>query len=167
MWAGHAALEHELGQGLDDLGRGELAIDPDGQGLARELVHHAEPAEPAPVVGPVLHEVIGPDMVRTLRPEPEAGAVVQPQPSLLGVPPWNLEPFASPDALDPLLVHDPACLTQESRDAAVAVAALHGREFDDRGREPLFIVCHLQDPALGRARLANDLARAPLGDAEF
>jgi len=67
---GHAALQHQLGQGLENLGRGKLPLHADGQGPARELVHDAEPAERAPVVGPVLDEVIGPDMVGSLGPEP-------------------------------------------------------------------------------------------------
>jgi hypothetical protein len=73
-----AALAHQFGQRLDDGGRVQPAVDADGEGLARELVDHGQHPELAPVVRPVLDEVVGPDVVRPLRPQPQARAVVQP-----------------------------------------------------------------------------------------
>ncbi len=43
-----------------------------------ELVEDVEHTDLAPVVGAVLDEVVGPDVIAVLGPEPDAGAVVQP-----------------------------------------------------------------------------------------
>jgi hypothetical protein len=81
--AGHAAQDEQVGQDVDDLGRFELAPDPDGQALVGELVDDVEQPELAPVVGAVLDEVVAPDVVGPLRAQPEAGAVGQPQAAAL------------------------------------------------------------------------------------
>ena len=72
-------------------------------------------------MGAIPHEVVGPDMVRPLRSQPDAGSIAEPEPAPLRLPPRHLEPLAPPDALDPLLVHGPARLPQKGRDPAVAV----------------------------------------------
>jgi len=60
-----------------------------------------EDAVAAPLVRSVLHEVIGPDVVRPFRPEPDAGAVVQPETTTLLLFLRDFEPLAPPDPLDP------------------------------------------------------------------
>ena len=62
----NAAQEEQVGQDLEDIGRGELPPDPDRQALPGELVQDIEGAEGPAVVGPVMHEVVGPDLVRPL-----------------------------------------------------------------------------------------------------
>jgi len=52
----------------------------------------------------ILDEVIGPDVVRALRPEPGAGPVTKPEPTLLRLLLRDLQPFAPPYPLDPLVV---------------------------------------------------------------
>jgi hypothetical protein len=47
-------------------------------------------------MGAVLDEVVGPDVVRTLGPQPDAGAVRQPEPAALGLLGRNLQPLAAP-----------------------------------------------------------------------
>jgi hypothetical protein len=42
----------------------------------------------------------GPDMIAVLGPEPDAGAVVQPQAAPLRLPCGNLQPLSSPDVVD-------------------------------------------------------------------
>ena len=143
-----AAREHELRQGLDDGGRVQLAVDPDRQRLASELVDDGQHPELAPVVRPVLDEVVGPDVVRPLRPQPDAGSVIEPKPALLRLFPWHLQPLAPPDPLDPLLVHGPARLVQERRDPAVAVAAVGRRQLDDVRRQLRLVVCRHRHPTL-------------------
>ena len=70
--------DEQVGQHVDDVGRGELAPDTDRQARAGELVQDIEHAEGPAVICPVMHEVIGPDVVRPLGAQPDAGAVVQP-----------------------------------------------------------------------------------------
>jgi hypothetical protein len=78
--------------------------------LAGLLVDHAEHPELAPVPGTVLDEVIGPDVIRPLRPQPDGGAVVQPQTAALRLPRRHLQLLLPPDpaALDALVVGAPA-----------------------------------------------------------
>ena len=70
-----------------------------------ELVDDVEQAELPAVMRAVLDEVVGPDMVGVLRAQPDAGAIVEPEPATLGLLGWDLEALALPDALDPLLIH--------------------------------------------------------------
>ena len=68
----------------------EPAGHTDGKALMGELVDDVEHAEPAPIVSAVLEEVVGPDMIAVLGPEADAGAVVQPEATALGLPGRNL-----------------------------------------------------------------------------
>jgi hypothetical protein len=79
-----AAEDELVRQDVDDVGGVQLAIDPDHQALAGELVDQIEHAVLPSVVGSVLDEVIGPDMVRMLRPQTDTAPVVQPEPPLFG-----------------------------------------------------------------------------------
>jgi hypothetical protein len=55
-------------------------------------------------MGSILDEIIGPDVVGSLWPEPDAGAVIEPETALLWLFPRDFEPLAPPDPLDPLVV---------------------------------------------------------------
>src|ERR1700748_3402666 len=55
-----------------------------------------------PSWGAVLDEVVGPDMIALLWPQPNARSVGQPEPAALGLLRWDLQPLASPDTPDPL-----------------------------------------------------------------
>jgi hypothetical protein len=72
--------------------------------------------------------------------QPDAESVRQPQPAALGLFVGDLQPLASPDPLDPLVVDDPARLLQQPGDLAIAVAAVLPGKFDDVGGEPLLAV---------------------------
>ena len=48
------------------------------EALARELVDHAQHAEGSSVMGAIRDEVIGPHVIRTLRPKPDARSVIEP-----------------------------------------------------------------------------------------
>src|SRR5262249_5661583 len=89
-----------------------------------ELVEHVEHPIPATIVGAILDEVIGPDMIAVLRPQADARSVDQPQPAALGLLMGNLQPLTLPDTLDPLVVDCPARLAQQRGDLAIAVAAV-------------------------------------------
>src|SRR6202035_6190993 len=70
---------------VDDVDRLEPAGDPNGQALVGELVDDVEQAELAAIMGALLDKVVGPDMVGTLRSQPDARSVIEPQPSTLGL----------------------------------------------------------------------------------
>jgi hypothetical protein len=105
-------------------------------------------------------------VVGALGPQSDAGSVRQPEPPALGLPPWNFQPLAPPDPLDPLGVDDPARSAQQLGDLAVAVPAVLPRELDDVGGEPRLVVTAPRKLALRRAVLAERRAGATLGDPE-
>ena len=85
---GWTVPNEEIRQNLEYVMRSSPPSYLDCQTLPRVLVEHCEQLQGSPVLGPGAHEVIRPDMVIVQRPEPDAGAVVQPQPtSFQGVTP--------------------------------------------------------------------------------
>jgi hypothetical protein len=61
-------FEHVLGV--------ELSLNPDRQALPGELVDDTQHSIDPSTVGPILDEIVAPDVAGILRPEPNAGAVV-------------------------------------------------------------------------------------------
>jgi len=114
-------------------------------------------------MGPILDEVVRPDVIAVLRPQPDARSVRQPEPSSFGLLLRNLQPLASPDPLDPLVVDEPTCATQKLGDLAVAVASVLPSKLDEVGAEPLLVVSSTRDLALRRAMLTKRRAGATLG----
>ena len=106
-------------------------------------------------------------MIAVLGPEPDTGAIVQPEAPTLWLPGRNLQPLASPDPLDPLVVDEPAGPAQQLGDLAVAVAAVLPGQFDDVGCQPLFIITALRDLALRRAMLTERRTSTTLGDGQL
>src|SRR5262249_31558156 len=119
------------------------------------------------IMGAVLDEVVGPDMIALLRPQPDARSVGQPEPAALRLVRWDLQPLASPDTLDPLVVDYPARLARECGDLAIAVAAVLPGKLDNIGRETLLVVTTTRAPALWRAMLAERSTGATLGDMQL
>ena len=78
-------------------------------------------------MGPSLDEVVRPHMVLPTRPEPDARAVIEPQPAPLGLLAGNLQPLAPPDAFHALVVDVPAFSPKERRDPTIAIAAVLAR----------------------------------------
>ena len=105
----------------------------------------------------LAHEVIGPDVVSVLGPQPDAGTIGQLQPASLGLFGRYLEAFCPPDASYSLGIHRPAGHLQEVGDASVAIAAEAARQGDDGCRKRVFIPEHLGSVALTRAMLAQSL----------
>jgi hypothetical protein len=68
----------------------------------------------------------------------------------------------SPDAQHPFAINPPACGAQQRGDAAIAIAAIGTGQLDNRRGQRRFVVPHSMRLALGRARLANGPASAPL-----
>jgi len=80
------------------------------------------------------------------------------------LPGRNLQPLASPDPLDPLVVDEPAGPAQQLGDLAIAIAAILPGQLDEIGCQPLLIITALRDLALRRAMLAERRTGAALGD---
>src|SRR5215813_12816896 len=72
---GDTTQDEEVGQNVDPIDGLELAGDTDRQAFMGELVEHVEHPIFASVMGAVLDEVVGPDMIVLLRPQPDARTV--------------------------------------------------------------------------------------------
>jgi hypothetical protein len=118
-------------------------------------------------VGAILDKVVGPDMIALLRSQPDARSVGQPQPAAFGLLMGDLQPLASPNTLDPLVVDYPARLAQECGDLAIAIAAVLPGKLDNIGRETLLVVTTARDLALRRAMLPERRTGATLGDMQL
>ena len=149
------------------MGGVELALDPDGQGFAGELVDDAQHPELSSFMGPPFDEVIGPDVVGPGGAQPRARAVVEPEAAALRLLLWALQPLPPPDALHPLGIHRPARVTQQGGDPPVAVADIGLGQLDDVGGQRRLVVTGAGRLALRGAVLAKgstdeDLVRVVL-----
>jgi hypothetical protein len=162
MW--NAPQDEQVGQHVDDIDRFEPARHPDGQALVGELVDDVEQANFAPVMGALLEEVVGPDVVGALGPQPDARSVRQPQPAALGLSGGDLQPLASPDPLDPFVIDQPAGPAQQLGDLAIAIPAVLPGQLDNLVRQPGFVVTAPRHLALRRAMLAERRAGTTLGN---
>ena len=106
-------------------------------------------------------------MIALLRPQADARSVRQPEPAALGLLRWDLQPLASPDTLDPLVVDYPARLAQQLGDLAIAVAAVLLGKLDNIGRQTLLVLTAARGLALRRAMLSERRAGATLGDMQL
>jgi hypothetical protein len=105
---GRAMLGEQVCENSQHIIMLEIPLDMDGEALSRVLINDSEHAESPPIVRPVSHEVIGPNMPLVLRPQPHAGSVVKPEPSTLGLLLWDFKPLASPYPFNPFEVYVPA-----------------------------------------------------------
>ena len=163
---GHAADEEQVRQDVDNVCAPQLARDADRQTFTGKLVDDIEHPEGPSVVRAVVDEVIRPDMVWPFGAQPNARAVVQPEPLALRLFGWNLQPFTLPDPFNTLVVHGPAGASQKFCNPAVAIAAVVTGKCDDVGRQPFFIVSTSWLLALCRTVLAEHRAKPALGDTE-
>ena len=88
-------------------------------------------------------------MTWTFRPEPDTGSIIEPEPALLCLLRRDLEPFALPDPLHPLVVHMPARGVEQAGDHAIPVATVVAGELDDVFGQALFIRGAMRNLALG------------------
>jgi hypothetical protein len=80
------------------------------------------------------------------------------------LPGGDLQPLASPDPLDPLVVDQPARPAQQLGDLAIAIAAILPSQLDDVGRQLLFVLTAPRDLALRRAMLPESRTGTALGN---
>jgi hypothetical protein len=104
---GYAAHEHDVSHGLEHTEAVDLARHPDGQTFAGELIDQGHQPELAAVVGLGLNEVVAPPRIASLRPQPDAGAIVEPKPAVRPLFHGYFEPLTAPDPLHPIAAHIP------------------------------------------------------------
>ena len=125
------AQNEQIRQDINDIRRVEFAGNADHQWLLCKLINDVEDAVGAPVMRPVLHEVIGPDVIGPLRSETDAGSVVQPEPPALFLLRWDFQPFTLPDPFNALVVDVPAGVLQQTGDDPVSVVTILAGKDDD------------------------------------
>jgi len=132
-----------------------------------QLVDHVEHPVLPTIVGAILDEIIGPDVVRVFRPQTDTRAIVEPQPSALRLLDGYLQPLTSPDPSHPPEAHRPAGSAQHLGDAPITVTAALDRERDNLSGQSHLVAARLRYLALRRAMLAQSTAGEPLRDAVF
>jgi hypothetical protein len=104
-------------------------------------------------------------MVVMLRPQANARAVVQPQPSARLLPLRHLQALATPDALHAILAHAPAVVPKQRRDPAIPVTSILAGKIDDGAGKRIFVLAQCRSIALRAAWLVHQPARPALAQA--
>jgi len=156
LW--RTVLHEQFTQRIENITRVEPPLNSDSETLTRILIDHAEHAEDLSIMGAILDEVIRPDMALVLRSEPNTRAIIQPEPSAFGL----LQPFTSPDAIHPLLIHMPAIASQQGSDPAITIPAVSRGEFDNSVCQRLLVTARCLRLTLSRAVLADHTASTAL-----
>ncbi len=71
-----AAQDEQVSERVDDIDGLEPAVHPEGEAFAGELVDDVEHPILPPLMGAILDEVVGPDMVGIFGSQANAGSVV-------------------------------------------------------------------------------------------
>ena len=125
---GRTVPSEEIGEHLENVVSSSLSTDLDRQTLPRVLVEHGQKLQRTAVMGPRAYEVVGPHVILVQWPEPDARAIVEPQPTPFRLPSGHFQPLLPPDTLHTLVVHLPALDTQQVRDLAIPVPAEPARQ---------------------------------------
>ena len=159
-------LDEEIGKYGQDIIGSEAPLWHHGQAFTAELVDDVQHPVLPPVVGDVLNEVVAPDIARPLRPQSDAGSIVEPEPPPSGLLLRHLETLPPPDPLDHRQTDPPARLLQQAVDSTIAVSPVLLAKLDDVGGQELLASIVPQRLALGGAMLTDHRTGAPLGDPE-
>ena len=158
--------DEQIRQSIHHIGGVEPAISSKHQGLSGKLVDDDQDPVWTSVMRPVLDKVIGPDLVRPLRPKTDARAVIQPETAALLLLGWNLKPFTFPDALDPLVVHMPTRLIEQRCNRPIAIATILLGQLNDISRQAILVSLTTGSLPLRRPILAECAARSTFGYAK-
>ena len=155
-------LDHGVGQYLDQMTTVDPAPNVDRQTFPCVFINEVQQAYRPSIVSERAHEIVGPDMVAPLRPQPYAGAVVKPQspPRLLLL--RHLQSLAAPDPLHSILAHLPARFLQLDGDASISIPAILAGQRNDGPGQRVFVVPLRGLVALRAAWLIHQLARMTL-----
>src|SRR5271156_1475917 len=154
----HPLHHHHIGKSFDHLRTRPPAFSSYQQTFSAVFIDQVQHAHCPSVVGFGAHEVVTPHMVGMHRPQPNARAVVEPQPASWSLPLRNLQALTSPDALDAVLADPPAVALQERRDAAIAIPAILTGKIDDGSRKSIFVLTLRRPIALRASRLIHQSA---------
>jgi hypothetical protein len=158
----NSVLDHGLSQHVDDLVAVDPAVDMDRQALPPLLLDQVQETYRPSIVRECAHQVVGPDVIPPLRPQPYAGAVVEPQAATRLLLLRDLQPFAAPYLFHSVFAHVPSGFLQLDGDASISIPAILTGQFDDGPGQRVFLVSLCRLIALRAAWLVNQLARMTL-----
>jgi len=84
-------------------------------------------------------EVVAPDVIAPLRPETDAGPVIEPQTASRLMFLRYFQPLAAPDTLHTVGSNTPTCILEQLGDPAIAIAAIFRCERNDRSCQRIFV----------------------------
>ena len=140
----------------------ELPVHDKSEALSCEFIYHGQYLDWPPIMCPVRHEIVSPDMIAVHRPEADARSIVDPEPPPLWLFLRNLQPLLAPDAFDPLMVDLPAVSFQKGSDPTIPIATVLGCQAHYRLSQELVRLFPLRGEPLSGTGLANDLAGTSL-----
>jgi hypothetical protein len=120
----HTLGQHGVRQRLDHPEAVDPPRHPQGQTFPCELIDERHDPQAPSIMGVTLDKVEAPEMIGSLGPQPNARAIIEPEPDTRLVLLRDLKPLATPDALHPIPPHLPANPLQQGGDPAVAVAPI-------------------------------------------
>lgn len=132
---GDALGEHHIGHRLDDAEAVDATRHTDGQAFPGELIDQRHQAELATVMCLRLDKIVAPHMIAVLRPQPDAGSVIQPEPASRLLFPGHFQPLAAPDPLNAITADLPPRLGQQRCDPTIAITSIPRRQRDNRSRQ--------------------------------
>ncbi len=163
----YAAADKQIREPFQDILRVQASGHVNGQTFAGVLIDQRQHPQRPTIVRPGMHEVVGPDMVLPARPQTDAGAVVEPQPTSFGLLGRHLQTLPSPQALHALVIHPPALPPQQCRDPAIAIATILTGQFHNPFHQPRLVVWHMRLTPLCGSRLTQNPACPPFRDPEL
>jgi len=101
-------------------------------------------------------EVLTPYVITALRPQPDAGTVIEPETAFWLVFPGNFQPLAAPDALHAVRANAPSGIVEQRRDPPIAVAAVFGCQRYDRSCQRVFVCTDNRRVTLRTTRLTDE-----------
>ena len=118
-------------------------------------------------MGPVLNEVVRPDMIGPTGPEANAGAIIKPEPTPFRLFLWHFQPLTSPDAFHSANPDLPPLHNKQSPDPTIPVTAIFGCQGDNRLCQGILVRSANGKFALCRSMLTENLAGTSLRDSKF
>jgi|SRR5215471_13588050 len=112
-------------------------------------------------------EVIAPHVIPPFWPQPNAGPIVEPEPSTWLLFGGNLEALTTPDPLDTVFAHVPPRPLQQGSDPPVTVTSILAGQSDNRLGQWGFVASLRRLVPLGPTRLAHQLASVPFTQSLF
>jgi len=134
----HSPLAKQLRQTLLHVPMSDVPCCMRCQAFTGVLIDDVEDPESTSVMCPILHEVVTPNVVWILRPQPDTGSIIQPQSGAFWLFRRHFQAFFTPYSLYMLVVHSPSIVSEHPCDHSVSVATmLAGQLYDVFGKHGL------------------------------